>query len=368
MLPPTPRKSARLENAVKRTLSKPLLILLLAACGTTSSPANNTSTTGTAGSTGTTGSTGSTTPVLIQGVSEIVDVVAVGDTVFFTGTEGGGEQAIMSATATGAGVGILCKGGSARTFGSLVVDGDNLYALSRDILAGTAKIVTTTKTGSGSACTELPGTLTPHLQTTMIKLGSSFVYRGTTKVMKFPVAGGIEADFLTTQATGFLTNFAVVGGNGFVVDTTTASSPGAHLLSFTEGSTAGVEFKAFNSPVEAGFLAVGSSIVWSEPGGSVGQVTFKYRDAGSASSVTATTGPSISLAVGSVIVLCGSTATSFGFAVTNGDGVGYYTGGLNQTAAKKVTSSSAAANACAITSNAFWWINNANQLYRVATN
>lgn len=304
------------------------------------------------------GGTGAVT--YVGGGTGVTDLVGSGETAYFTGVEGGGQSAILSATTTTAGVGVLCKAGANRVLSALAIDGTTLYAIRRDPATGDAAVVKTTTTGTGAACEDVAA-ISAGFLTELTKVGDSLVYLGPEKVMRLPVAGGTESELLTTGATGFVGDFAASGTTGFVVDTSTAGGPpGARLVRFTAGG-AGETFVSVNSPSDSGHEIVGGKVVWAERGPTAGDFVFKTADATAPLPISPATLVTSNFGIGSLLLFCRPNAaspTELAVAAYNTEVTDYHLVGSSSQASRKLASVSSLLTpiACTLTTGAIWSI------------
>lgn len=305
------------------------------------------------------GSGGTGTVTYVGGGTGVTDIIGSGDTAYFTGLEGGGEGAILSAKAGTAGVGVLCKAGANRTLTALAIDGTTLYAIRRDQTSGDSAVVKTTTNGTGAPCDQVAA-ITVNSLTELTKVGDSLVYNGPEKVMRLPIAGGTESEILTTAATGFIGDFAASGATGFVVDTSTGGTPGARIARFTAAG-GGETFVSVNSPQESAHEVVGGKVVWAERGPNAGDHVFKSADATASLPIAPATVVTSNFGIGSILVFCRPNAaspTELAVAASNGEATGYHLVGSSAQPSRKLASVSSTLTpiACALTSTAVWSI------------
>ncbi|MFO0734272.1 MAG: hypothetical protein U0270_00260 [Labilithrix sp.] len=324
--------------------------------GGSTSSGGTSSGTSSGSSSGTSGGTGVINH--LSGPTEVTDILGDGETAYFTGVEASGEGAIFSASAT-AGPSVLCKAGAKRTITAIAVDGTTLYGIRREPDTGLSAIVKTTTTGVGAACEEV-GAIEPNQLTELVKVGDSLVYLGVVKVMRMPLTGGAPTELLTTAASGFIGDFASAGATGFVVDTSTAATPGARIARFTLGGAIET-FVSVDSPSTSGHEIIGGKVVWAEPGPNAGDFVFKSADVAAALPPAPTPVVTSNFGIGSVLQFCRpnvSSPTELAVAAANSEAVDYHLIGSSSQPSRKLASisTSLGGGACALTTGAIWGV------------
>lgn len=197
------------------------------------------------------------------GTSEAKDIVGTGGLVFFDGVTDG-EASILAAT-TSTAPRTLCKAGANKEITALAVKGGatdgTVFAIQHDPATGASAIVKASVTATGGACEQV-GKITTDPLTELAIVGNSLVYLGNGKVLALPIAGGTEAEVMQSAGTGLIGDFGASGDFGFVVDTSTAATPGARIVRFKIGagnesmvSVDSPQDSAYEVNVAGGFLS-----------------------------------------------------------------------------------------------------------------
>lgn len=295
------------------------------------------------------------TGTTIQGARRITDLAASGETVYFTGETVADQSAIFSANATATLATVLCTGAANTRLSGVVVDGATVYALSDTSTGSMRKLVRTSTTGIGAACTEV-ATIDARgffvLGTAALaKVGDLLVYKAPDGSLKgYSVTSNLES-IVAQPGSGFFDTVLSAGGIGVVAQAQGGATAPA-LKTFTTAGL-GDTVASFSKP---DFTTVGSSILWAIDG--TPGVAFRYRQAAS--------GSAVSMGATANLGIPGRSTT--GFCETN-DGVsagvfvsksadafaGYYTVGLDAAMPRKVTSQTYDAPVhCAVTPTRLW--------------
>lgn len=299
------------------------------------------------------GSAGAGTPIL--GARAITDLATSGETVFFTGETVADQSAIFSANATATLATVVCTGAPNTQLSGVVVDGTTVYALSDTSTGSVRKLVRSSTTGIGAACTEvatvdargffLLGTAA------LAKVGDQLVYKAPDGSLKgYSTTTNMES-VVAPAGESFFDTILSAGGIGVVAQAQGGANPPS-LKTFTTAGL-GDTVASFSKP---DFTTVGANILWAVDGAS--GVAFRYRAAASGSTVS----------MGATANLGVPGRSTTGFCETN-DGVsagvfvakaadsfaGYYTVGLDSAMPRKVTSQAYDAPVhCAVTPTRLW--------------
>lgn len=291
----------------------------------------------------------------ILGARQITDLAVSGETAIFTGATVADQSAIFSANATDSLASVLCTGAATTKLSGVVVDGTTVYALSDTATGSMRKLVRTTTTGIGAACTEvatvdargfyLLGTAA------LAKVGDLLVYKAPDGSLKgYSVTSNMES-VVAQPGNGFFDTILSAGGIG-VVAQAQGGATAPDLKTFT-ATGLGETVASFSKP---DFTTVGTSILWAVDG-SPG-VAFRYRQAASGSAVSMGATANLGIPGRSTTGFCETNdGVSAGVFVTKSADTfaGYYTVGLDAALPRKVTSQAYDVPLhCAVTPTRLW--------------
>lgn len=300
------------------------------------------------------GGTAGSTQIL--GASQVTDLAVVGERAFFSAEGSGSQPGIFSADATTTTATLLCSGPVDSRLAGLVVDGANAYAL-MSASSGATKLLRTSTTATGGPCQEL-GVVDARsfffgAFAAMAKVDDRLVYFGSDGSLKaWSLTSNSES--VVAQVSGGASFFDAIGSTGAIGIVPRAPAAGAtpELKTFTAAGL-GSTLATFSKPE---FTTLGARVLWAIDGAS-GGVTFKFRDA---SSATETTGATAQLGTPGRINLTfcetnDGAAAGFAIAKSSDAAAGFYSVGADANAPRKITSQSFDAPLhCALTASRLW--------------
>ncbi len=296
---------------------------------------------------------GQTQGVTLTGANDITDLAALGEAVYFTGALPSAQPAIFSATATATTATTLCTGATDSKLSGVVVDGTTVYAL-QNAGSGTVKLVKTSTSGTGAACTEVATVDAQSFLFTslapMAKVGDQLVYLATDGSLKgYSLTANTEAT-IAAAGEGFFPTILGSGAIGVVAQAAGGTAPPVLKTFGAQGLAETLD--SFSKPE---FTVVGTNALWAVD---LAGVAFKYR--GLAQGSTVTSGPVANLGIPgrSNLTFCETNdGVSAGVAIAKSSDsyAGLYTVGLNTMAPIKVTDTTWDTPVlCAVTPTKLW--------------
>jgi hypothetical protein len=330
--------------------------LMVSACSSSSSGTSS----GSTGGSGSTGSTGQPQGVVdVEAGATVKFIVPAAQAVIFTATVGGAEVIQRAEVVNNAVVvTTLCTTASG-SLTALTVQGAEVHALAVN-LVGASKLVKSTTTATGGACTDV-GTVNPQLQSTLVRVGSKLFYAGNGQqdfpISQYDLTSNTESTVLAAPPTHLPGDLGTDGTHLFGAESGSGSA--FELIRFAPDGTGRASYKTFADASKAGFVVGGANVFWLE-GSSLAKA-----------SVTGTPGaPTVGpdLGAGSdPLAFCGAQdSQTVVYAIASGTKTGWWSVATDPTASPVKLSTGGFAvstSPCVYGTNTFWFIDNAGALH-----